>query len=630
MERHLRFIWSVIARQGLLLALIATIVILQAWWIYQRVRLTALDQAGRRQMVLAEQTARGIESYYDGIIETLDLVRRADDEAPPATQPARPPRDRTSIRLPPAAEGQRVILRQLGRISDRGRVPLPPGITAGAARQILLPVFWDQLQDRVSQLFVVDQASMQVIMGFPEGHDRDAAAIVDSRRGWLAGVESPSVSKVGELGGRWGNMVAVPVPGRRLLCAVVPIEKVADHFLIGLADHRNGIAPMLLDESGRVLHSAVGLQAGRSLVTDAGSPRLQQLVVETLTGSSPATHVLEGQQRFGDTSFSGVLVSVHPVEVPNGHWWLTIAASLTPVDAILRDMYRRVLLFAAIAIGLFTLVFVRIGIGQVRERTRLERVKHEMLAQEIAQARRIQLAWLPRAETKIGGVEVAAVNRPANHISGDFYNWFDLPDGRSAVLIGDVTGHGMSAAFLMATTQLLARAALQRLGDPGRALTAVNQELCQQVFSGQFVTMVIMLLDLERGQMQVAAAGHPPAVIVRAGRVQPLAIDTHLVLGVERDWKYESATIPLAAGDTLLLYTDGVIEAESEDGRRFDLAGLLDSLHDARGAPSDLLDRAQAAVDRFRGSKDLADDVTLVAVHVAAVGSEAPQAIGVL
>lgn len=650
MERHLRFIWSVIARQGLLLALIAALVIVQAWWIYQRVRQTALEQAGRRQMLLAEQTARGIESYYAGIIETLDLLRRADDEeappegpvvdGPPADGPppdarrqAAPHNQRPPVPLPPPVEGPRIMLRELSRVSGRGRVTLPPGVTGTAARQVLLPVFWDQLQERVSQLFIVDKGTMRLVQSFAEPGALDAATIVEARKAWLASVEEPSVSKVGELGGRWGNMVAVPLPGgKRLICAVVPIEKVADHFLRGIHDEKVGIAPMLLDEAGRVLHCDAGMPAGRSIVADAGTPALQRMIVETLAGTKPAVHVLEGTQRLAEIEFDGALITVHPVEVPNGRWWLSISSTLESVDAFLLDMYRRVLIFSAVAIGLFTLVFVRIGVGQIRERARLERVKHDLLAREIEQARRIQLAWLPRAEARIGGAEVSAVNRPANHISGDFYNWFDLSEGRSVVLIGDVTGHGMAAAFLMATTQLLARAAMQRLDDPARALTAVNRELCQQVFSGQFVTMMIVLLDPERGVMQVATAGHPPAVIARAGdgRSTLLSIDSQLVLGVDPEWTYQNETITLNDETTLLLYTDGVVEAESEDGRRFEDDGLLECLGEGVESPSGMIRRVLAAVDRFRGSKDLADDVTVVAVRIAAVEARTQDVVGVL
>src|SRR6201999_795865 len=129
---------------------------------------------------------------------------------------------------------------------------------------------------------------------------------------------------------------------------------------------------------------------------------------------------------------------------------------------------------------------------------------------ELAEARQIQLAWLPEPTgSDCDSLDVAAVNLPASHISGDFYNWFALPDGRTAIVIGDVTGHGMAAAFLMATTQLLVRGVMTRVGDPGACLEEVNRQLCTQVFNGQFVTMVLMVIDSEQQYIDIANAGHP-------------------------------------------------------------------------------------------------------------------------
>ena len=106
----------------------------------------------------------------------------------------------------------------------------------------------------------------------------------------------------------------------------------------------------------------------------------------------------------------------------------------------------------------------------IRGRARLERARHEMLKRELSiRPARSSLHWLPDRHARPGDADIATVNSPASHISGDFYNWFELPDGRTRVAIGDVTGHGMAAAFLMATTQLLVRTTLPRVGDPGRA-----------------------------------------------------------------------------------------------------------------------------------------------------------------
>jgi serine phosphatase RsbU (regulator of sigma subunit) len=484
---------------------------------------------------------------------------------------------------------------------------------------VLLPVFWDQLQDRTSQLFVLDVPTMRVLMRFAHPDAHAAEPIVESRREWLAGVTAPSVSKVFELSGYWGNLVCVPLPGgRRLICAVVPVLKIEAQFLSSLNRPDKTGSAMLVDEAGRVLSFINPALVGRNLLHDEPDLEFQSMVLSTLSQDQPVSQTFEKPVVVGGFRLGRVITNVHPVEVPNGRWWLAISSDLAQLDGIINRNFARVFTFAAVAIGLFTLAFSYLAINQIRQRTRLERIKHELLALEIAQARQIQLNWLPRADAPIAGGDVHAVNRPANQISGDFYNWFDLPGGRSCLIIGDVTGHGMAAAFLMATTQLLTRTALQRLdGDPGAAMNAVNGELCGQVFNGQFVTMTILVIDPSAGLLHVATAGHPPPLLSPAsGAARLLKIEPQLVLGVEREWEYVTERLDLPRDGTILLYTDGVIEAASEDGRRFDADQLLRCVDEHAGSPSEMIEQVLRTLDRFRGTRELDDDLTMVAVRL--------------
>jgi sigma-B regulation protein RsbU (phosphoserine phosphatase) len=239
-----------------------------------------------------------------------------------------------------------------------------------------------------------------------------------------------------------------------------------------------------------------------------------------------------------------------------------------------------------------------------------------MLTRELDQARLIQLAWLPQKPLARWEIDVAAVNRPANHISGDFYNWFDLPDGRTAVVIGDVTGHGMSAAFLMATAQLLVRNTLPVVRDPGRCLEEVNRQLCVQVFNGQFVTMQILVFDPEARTAEIATAGHPaPLLCGPGGCFEPVALEPQLVLGVEPDAVIPTETFRLPPDATLLLYTDGVTDLESADGRRLYLTGLREQVGGGGGSASDLVDGLMTTLDQYRGARDIGDDLTVVVVR---------------
>jgi sigma-B regulation protein RsbU (phosphoserine phosphatase) len=242
-------------------------------------------------------------------------------------------------------------------------------------------------------------------------------------------------------------------------------------------------------------------------------------------------------------------------------------------------------------------------------------MQHDLLSKEVSQAREIQLNWLP-GRHKVGALDIAAVNQPANHISGDFYNWFNLPDGRQAVIIGDVTGHGMAAAFLMATTQLLVRTTMSRITDPGRCMEEVNRQLCTQVFRGQFVTMLILILDVERGIAEVATAGHHPPMVSDGLEFKSVKLASQLVLAVDSSERYSTETFKLANQAHILLYTDGLLDVQNPAGDRFGAAGLSSVLARQFENAQSMIDAIVEAVKEFRGPRELEDDLTLVAIQL--------------
>lgn len=295
---------------------------------------------------------------------------------------------------------------------------------------------------------------------------------------------------------------------------------------------------------------------------------------------------------------------------------MVVASRLSEVDAIVSRLFHRAVLWAVFVAVSMTTILVSTAVGLIRNRARLDRIRHEMLDRELKQARDIQLAWLPQRRLKGAAVEVATVNHPASRISGDFYNFFDLPDGRTVVVIGDVTGHGMSAAFLMATTQLLVRTTMPQARDAGHCLEEINRQLCTQMFNGQFVTLLVMVLDPRHNRLEVAGAGHPYPLISDGESFQPLNLETNLVLGVEPDTAYGSQTFDLPAEATLLLYTDGVVDAESPTGERFGLDRLRRSLYGRPDGAQSVVDGVVKNVNRFRDDHPLCDDLTLVAIQL--------------
>jgi sigma-B regulation protein RsbU (phosphoserine phosphatase) len=171
------------------------------------------------------------------------------------------------------------------------------------------------------------------------------------------------------------------------------------------------------------------------------------------------------------------------------------------------------------------------------------------------------------------------------------------------------------------------RTTMPRVLDPGRCLEEVNRQLCYQVFNGQFVTMLILVIDVERGEVEVATAGHPPPLVGDGESFQPLPVDPQLVLGIERDVRYPTARLPLLTPrSSIVLYTDGVLDAQAPSGERFDVDGLKRCLYGRFDSAQLMLDVVLAAVNEFRGARDLSDDVTLVTIQMlgAAASPAAP------
>jgi sigma-B regulation protein RsbU (phosphoserine phosphatase) len=314
---------------------------------------------------------------------------------------------------------------------------------------------------------------------------------------------------------------------------------------------------------------------------------------------------------------------VEPIKMAGRNWSVMLSSQLSAVDTVVSGIFRKALYASAFVVLAMTAILSSTSIQMIRGRLRLERIRNELLARELTQARKIQLAWLPNADSTVSGVDVAAINEPASHVSGDFYDWFELPDGRTVVTIGDVTGHGMSAAFLMATTQLLIRNTMARLGDPGACLEEVNRQLCSQIFNGQFVTALIVVLDSENGNMSVGTAGHFPPLLSDGERLQTVEMEAQLVLGVEKNERYQTERFDLPERFVLLLYTDGVIDAQGPGGERFRRQGVERALGEEFESAQEVVDAVVHAIRKFRGGHGLGDDLTLVAIQseAAAVSS---------
>jgi len=607
--------------------------------VYSNTREQALKQAESRQQVLAYQTAKGIEAFYKSIISDLDLLGQAPaDDDEPSTQPTTAP-----AAVPPSVgiDLKPFFSSLMGGDSRFGNSP---------TGRMYATILWNQLKERASVLFRVDRDRLgrrqdkellrdRAPVLFPlSPHNAKGIQprdILIKQMDWLKAVDKPQISSFQQYrhvdGSDEGmNLVAVPTPERnRLIVVGVPVEKVQKRFLDELNQDGDSTNAVLVDETGTIMIGTAGL-VGRQ-VSSLKDEAISRIATQYSAKPMKAVTTIEREYVLGGQTFPPGLVAIEPVTVTGKKWMLMVITPLSDVDMVVSRVFKRAIFWAIFVVFSMTAILVSSSIQLIRGRVRMERVRHEVLNRELRQAREIQMAWLPRQGVSIPSIDIAAINHPASHISGDFYNWFEMPDGRMVVTIGDVTGHGMAAAFLMATTQLLVHTTMLRIGDPGKTLTEVNRQLCMQVFNGQFVTMLVCVIDVEGQTVEVAAAGHYPPLINRNGGFAGLEMEPQLVLGVEKETIYETDRFVLPVGiSSLVLYTDGVLDVRSPEGKRFTGKGLLEALAQKSNAgetSQGLLDSLVGRINHFRGPRELPDDLTMVVIQTqvqgAAVGVEA-------
>ena len=262
--------------------------------------------------------------------------------------------------------------------------------------------------------------------------------------------------------------------------------------------------------------------------------------------------------------------------------------------------------------------------SMVRARTRdlqesnaqLERAK-ERMESELKIAHALQGAILPKTLPDDPAYSGQALMTPAREMGGDFYDFFTLDDGRLSVVMADVSGKGVPAAFFMAIARTVMRAAAARHPTPGPCLQEVNDAICEQNPQDLFVTLFYGILDPGTGEFVYANAGHnPPFVVRRPGEVSPLPMTGGMAVGVMPGLPYNEDATTMAPGDTMFLYTDGITEAMNVDEEEFTEARLEAVLADGHSLPVDaVLTNVTRAVVEFAGGAEQSDDITCIVLR---------------
>jgi len=244
--------------------------------------------------------------------------------------------------------------------------------------------------------------------------------------------------------------------------------------------------------------------------------------------------------------------------------------------------------------------------------------EHQKVAQELALAGEIQASFLPDALPNVAGWELAATLDPARETSGDFYDFIHLPNGRLGIVVADVVDKGMGAALYMALCQTLIRTyAAEFDTQPDLLFSTVNRRILQDTHSSLFVTLFYGILDPATGALTYGNAGHNPPYLLNALNRAPVQAlrRTGMPLGVLEKASWEQGSVQIASGDALLLYTDGIPEAQNQQGEFFGEKRLLKIVQSNLGrSAQDMQKVLLAGVHRFRGDAPQLDDITLMVV----------------
>ena len=233
------------------------------------------------------------------------------------------------------------------------------------------------------------------------------------------------------------------------------------------------------------------------------------------------------------------------------------------------------------------------------------------LKNDLEVARQIQLAMLPHGAFHASGLEAFGITRPANTVGGDFYDIVQLPDGRVLLALGDVAGKGSPAALLMALLLAMMRTLVDEgLEGPG-LVERLNHQVMKQAPRSRFVTLFVGVLDPATGALSYVNAGQNPPLVRRAdGRYDSLR-EGGVAVGMFEQATYEAGTTQLGVGDVLVMFSDGVVEAENAAGEPFDEAGVRSIVDQPVWSSAKELTWALfAAVQRHGDDRKLMDDLT--------------------
>lgn len=408
------------------------------------------------------------------------------------------------------------------------------------------------------------------------------------------------------------------------------------------------------------------LSTTQTIAFDSDEVR-QRVVADLLEGRSGVQRVIiDGEDRmiaYGRIGLDDQREVFAMISAPTGRIFAPVESAITQVEKELRAslvttgaiLLLLLLVVAGVAFGLsdrLTRPIVqmaeasrrvakgdleaRVSIDRNDELGELGRAFNEMvpalrdrmrIRDSLAVAMQVQQSLLPDKPPTVPGLDIAGHSEYCDETGGDYYDFIEL-DHQSpntlAVAVGDVTGHGVAAALLMATGRALIRAHASHPEPLGQVFTQVNRQLCNNQFTGRFMTLMYLVIDSAPDEQQriharFLSAGHDPVVVYRPDEDRFIELaGNDIPLGIERDWAFhEHRTDDLRPGDILVAGTDGIWECFNCDGEQFGKQRMCQTIQqNAKGSAKSIATAISDACRTWRGARDQDDDITMVVIKL--------------
>ncbi|VAX28729.1 Transcriptional regulator, Fis family [hydrothermal vent metagenome] len=241
----------------------------------------------------------------------------------------------------------------------------------------------------------------------------------------------------------------------------------------------------------------------------------------------------------------------------------------------------------------------------------------ERIESELKFAKLVQEGFLPLTPPAIPNYDFAAEMTPAKFVGGDFYDFIPLKNNRLGIVVGDVSGKGVSAALYMARLLSDFRYISQNDPTPEKLLQQVNDIACERSLRGMFATAIFLLLDRTTNKLTISSAGHHPALLQSPGKdIESVGLSSGIPLGILPGQSYSSEEIQLQTGNQVLLYTDGATEPFNENKESFGLERMIQVMQQSSQSPRKLIIEIKQSIENFTRKATLHDDLTLLTFRV--------------